>query len=87
MKKYTRNDRNNEKRVGFIAQDLQAACAGSFAHIVGSTTVTQEDAQGEDIPGTAQDLLTVDYARLVTVLWTTVQDLRSRVDYLEQKIA
>ena len=71
--------------MGFIAQDLQAACTGNFAHIVGSTTVTQEDAQGEDIPGTAQDLLTVDYARLVTVPWTTLQDLRSRVHHLEQR--
>ena len=61
-------------------------CTGHFAHIVGSTTVTKEDAQGEDIPGTEEELLTVDYARLITVLWTTVQDLRARVKKLEEKL-
>ena len=86
VKKYIRNDRNGENRVGFVAQDLRAACADShFAHIVDSTTVTQEDSEGNDIPGTEEELLTVDYSRLVTVLWTTVQDLRSRVRHLEQK--
>ena len=84
VKKYTRTDRN-EKRVGFIAQDLAKVCTDHFAHIVGSISVAQEDAEGEDIPGSEQELLTVDYSRLVTVLWTTVQDLRSRVRQLEQR--
>ena len=30
-KKYTRND-TGEDRHGFIAQDLEAACTGNFAH-------------------------------------------------------
>ena len=32
VKTYNRNDRNNEARVGFIAQDLQAACTRNYAH-------------------------------------------------------
>ena len=77
-KKYTRND-TGEDRHGFIAQDLEAACTGNFAHIVGSTPAT--DDEGEEIEGEA--IKTVDYSRLVALLWTTVKDLRSRVLELE----
>ena len=78
-KKYTRND-TGEHRHGFIAQDLEAACTGNFAHIVGSTPAT--DDEGEEIEGAAA-IKTVDYSRLVALLWTTVKDLRSRVLELE----
>ena len=79
-KRYTRND-TGEHRHGFIAQDLEAACSDPFfAHIVGSTPAT--DAEGEEIEGAAA-IKTVDYSRLVAILWTTVRDLRSRVQELE----
>ena len=79
-KKYTRND-TGEDRHGFIAQDLEAACSDPFfAHIVGSTPA--KDAEGEEIEGAAP-IKTVDYSRLVALLWTTVRDLRSRVRELE----
>ena len=78
-KKYTRND-TGEDRHGFIAQDLEAACTGNFAHIVGSTPAT--DDEGEEIEGAAA-IKTVDYSRLVALLWTTVRDLRNRVRELE----
>ena len=78
-KKYTRND-TGEHRHGFIAQDLEAACTGNFAPIVGSNPAT--DDEGEDIEGAAA-IKTVDYSRLVALLWTTVRDLRSRVLELE----
>ena len=77
-KKYTRND-TGEDRHGFIAQDLEAACRGNFAHIVGSTPAT--DDEGEEIEGEA--IKTVDYSRLVAILWTSVRELRSRVLELE----
>ena len=80
-KKYTRND-TGEDRHGFIAQDLEAACSDPFfAHIVGSTPAT--DDEGDDIEGAAP-IKTVDYSRLVALLWTTVRDLRSRVLELER---
>ena len=78
-KTYTRND-TGEDRHGFIAQDLEAACTGNFAHIVGSTPAT--DTEGEEIEGAAA-IKTVDYGRLVALLWTTVRDLRGRVRELE----
>ena len=79
-KKYTRND-TGEDRHGFIAQDLEAVCSDPFfAHIVGSTPAT--DDEGEDIEGAAP-IKTIDYSRLVALLWTTVRDLRSRVLELE----
>ena len=81
-KKYTRND-TGEDRHGFIAQDLEAACTGNFAHIVGSTPAT--DDEGEEIEGAAA-IKTVDYSRLVALLWTTVRELRSRVQELENAL-
>ena len=79
-KKYTRND-TGEDRHGFIAQDLEAACNDPFfSHIVGSTPATDDD--GEEIEGAAA-IKTVDYSRLVAILWTSVRELRSRVQALE----
>ena len=73
-KKYTRNDKNNEPRHGFIAQELEAACTGHFACLVGTT-----DQIDDDIP----PMKTVDYARLSAILWTCVRDLHSRLTALE----
>ena len=79
-KKYRRND-TGEHRHGFIAQDLEAACNDPFfSHIVGSTAAT--DDEGDEIEGAAP-IKTVDYSRLVALLWTTLRDLRSRVQELE----
>ena len=79
-KSYTRND-TGEHRHGFIAQDLEAACSDPFfSHIVGSTPAT--DDEGDEIEGAAP-IKTVDYSRLVALLWTTVRDLRNRVQALE----
>ena len=38
--------------------------------------------EGDEIEGAAA-IKTVDYSRLVALLWTTVKDLRSRVQELE----
>ena len=35
-KKYTRNDKDDEPRHGFIAQELEAVCTGHFACLVGT---------------------------------------------------
>ena len=80
QQKYTRLD-TGEDRHAFIAQDLEAACSAPFfAHIVGSTPAA--DNEGEEIEGAAA-IKTVDYGRLSALLWTTVRDLRSRVQALE----
>ena len=78
-KKYTRND-TGEHRHGFVSQDLEAHCSGHFAHIVGEIPATDEE--GEEIPGAV--IKTVSYDRLTAILWTTVRDLRNRVQALER---
>ena len=78
-KKYTRND-TGEHRHGFVAQDLEAACTGNFAHIVGE--VPAVDNEGEEIQGAAATK-TVSYDRLTALLWTCVKDLHSKVQALE----
>ena len=50
---------------------------------VGSTPAT--DDEGEEIEGAAA-IKTVDYSRLVAILWTTVRDLRNRVLELENAL-
>ena len=78
-KKYTRND-TGEHRHGLVAQDLEAACTRIYAHIVGE--VPAVDNEGEEIEGAAATK-TVSYDRLTALLWTTVRDLRNRVQELE----
>ena len=80
--KYTRTD-IEQQRVGFIAQDLDAVCKNEFACIVGrlqpAVLPTDEVAEIQEEP-----LLTVDYSRLVTVLWGVCKNLHGRVAQLEQ---
>ena len=71
-KSYVRNDLENQPRVGFIAQDLQKACTVPFACIVG-------EAEQDD----GETLLTVDYARLNTILFRCAQDLSNKLKVLE----
>ena len=78
-KLYTRND-TEEHRHGFIAQDLEVACTANLAQIVGSTPAVDTD--GQELVGAAA-IKTVDYNRLVALLWTSVRDLRNRVQKLE----
>ena len=46
-KKYTRNDKNNEARHGFIAQELEAAIKGkaNFECLVGTTDMIDDEIQ------------------------------------------
>ena len=82
-KTYERNDRNGELRVGFIADDLKEACQGHYACILGEQPIL--DDEGAEIQGSIP-ILTVDYPRLTSLLWTTVRDLRSRVQALENAL-
>ena len=61
-----------ERRVGFIADEVKAAISGEeWTNVVGSKPVN--DTQ----------FLTLDYSRLVCILWGVVKDLRARVEELE----
>ena len=82
---------------GFIAQDLDAVCKEEFACIVGrklkSTDVPTEEVIDETHPSvdtTPKDdeegLLTLDYSRLVIVLWGVCKDLSTRLNELENNM-
>ena len=84
VKTYERNDRNGEKRVGFIAQDIEAVLPEYFQHIVGQGTISRgENEGGEPIEETIK---TVDYSRLVTVLWGVCKGLKQRIEVLESRL-
>ena len=84
VKTYNRTD-IDQQRVGFIAHDLDAVCTDEFSCIVGRLKPTKQDATPQ--PENDDELLTVDYARLITVLWGVCKDLSSRLSELEQTIA
>jgi hypothetical protein len=75
VKTYTRTDLAPGKRIGFIAQDIQGSLPGTgeFANLVGTRPETAD----------AGELLTLDYSRLVCVLWGVVKNLSSRIEALE----
>ena len=78
-KKYTRTDLE-QQRAGFIAQGLYDVCKDEFVCIVGR--LQSADMPAEEID--EEPLLTVDYSRLVTVLWGVCKNLQGRVAQLEQ---
>jgi len=61
----------SERRVGFIADDVKAVLPETWTNIVGSKALNDDE------------YLTLDYSRLVCVLWGTVKELRARVAALE----
>jgi hypothetical protein len=73
VKTYERTDLAPGKRIGFIAQDIQQSLPAEFANLVG----TRPSGDGE--------LLTLDYSRLVCVLWGVVKNLSSRLEALEEQ--
>ena len=67
-------------RLGFIAQDVEAACPSAWGNIVGTAQHSKE--QG----GTGTEIKTLDYARLSAVLWQCTRNLLARVEALEAKL-
>ena len=58
----------SERRVGFIANDVQAAISSTaWTNIVGSKQVSEEE------------YLTLDYSRMVAILWGQVKELKARL--------
>ena len=68
-------------RLGFIAQDVEAACPSAWGNLVGTAQYSRE--QG----GTGTDIRTLDYARLTAVLWQATRSLLARVEALEARLA
>ena len=77
-KTYTRNDmEEGNQRLGFIAQDAKSYLPDKFANIIGSNIITDE--LGEN----SKEIITMDYARMVCVLWKIVQNQNERIKALE----
>jgi len=76
VKTYERTDLAG-KRIGFIAQDIEASSPEEFANLHG----TRPGGETADAP-----YLTIDYSRLVCVLWGVVKTLTSRIEALEAKL-
>ena len=74
-KTYTRNDLNNEKRVGFISNEFDEKLNDDMKNIIGSL----KNEEGE------HQTTTLDYARLTTILWSVCQNLNERIKVLEAK--
>ena len=81
-KTYDRKDLpGSRSRVGFVAQDIEAACGPLFSNLVSTSTYKWEQApEGAEIK-------VLDYARLTSVLWTCTRNLIDRVETLEARIA
>ena len=72
---------NDGPRLGFIAQDVEAACPPLWSNVVSTSTYKWEQApEGAEIK-------VLDYARLTSVLWTCTKNLIDRVETLEARIA
>ena len=83
VRTYQRNDMAGQKRVGFIAQEIEAVLPESYRHIVGQGTISRgENEEGEPLEETIK---TVDYARLVCILWGVCKGLEKRVAILEAR--
>ena len=69
------------ERLGFIAQDVEAACPTSWANLVGTSTY-----KWSGMPD-GGDIRTLDYARLVCPLWEACRSMLARVEMLEAQVA
>ena len=69
---YSRIDKGGERRVGFIAQDIEEAVLN--ANLPNTFTSTQHDG-----------MLGLDYSRLVTVLRSKLKQVEARRMVLEKK--
>ena len=91
VKTYDRNDLGGQPRCGFIAQELQAVCTGNYAHIVGEGTKQRISTAAVDGEPPDEEPLetfkTVDYSRLVTVLWGVCKTLQQRIEVLESRLS
>ena len=80
VKTYERNDLQNQKRVGFIAQDFDKVLPEYFKHIVGDGTIQRtEESEVEDIK-------TLDYSRIVCILWGALKKSNEIIALLEARL-
>ena len=82
-KSYVRNDLlEKTRRIGFLAQDAEAALGPSLA----GTNIVHEIAREVQKGGT-ETLKTMSYERMSVILWQCTRSLLARVEALEAKLA
>ena len=75
-KTYTRTDLDTtDKRIGFIAQDIQANLPEEFKNVLGTVYGNVNGA-----------LLGLDYSRLTPILWTLVKKQQELITSLESRV-
>ena len=79
-KNYRRTDLGSERRLGFIAQELEQHLPSEWTNLVWQTKTTTEENQT-----LFEDFRSLDYSRLVCVLWKVVQSQEARIAMLENK--
>ena len=87
-KVYKRVDlQDDATRIGFIAQDFAAALPPEWASIVGRTGAVEEhvDEDGHQV-ASKPSTLTLDYARLNSILWECCRNLHARLEVLEARL-
>ena len=67
------------QRLGFIAQDVEAACPSGWSNLVGKTQYLWSG------PPEGAEIRVLDYARLTSVLWQCTRSLLARVEALEAR--
>ena len=88
-KVYKRVDLNDSNfRLGFIAQEVEAAIPSSWGNIVGATEAVAEhvDQEGNTVP-VKPSTLTLDYARICCVLWQANRAMLTRIEAIEAAAA
>ena len=82
-KTYTRLDLPDDEgpRLGFLAQDMEAAAPPSWSNLVSKTHYKWSAAQD------GAEIKVLDYARLTSVLWQCTRSLLARVEALEARLA
>ena len=68
-------------RLGFIAQEVDAACPSVWSNLVGTT---QYKWSGNEDGG---EIRTLDYARRVCPLWQACRSMLARLEMLEERVA
>ena len=69
------------ERLGFIAQDVDAACPSAWSNLVGTAQYKWSGT------GEGGDIRTLDYARLVCPLWQSCKAMLACIEQLEQRVA
>ena len=69
------------ERLGFIAQDVDAACPSAWSNLVGTTNYNWSG------NGNEGEIRTLDYDRLICPLWQSCKSMLARIEMLEERVA